>query len=217
MTKAEPQAVASQEASLPRWSSGDHVVFRQVWPGGVWAAIPATVIEDSSEQISVYVAPDTKFAGLNCTRQEYLRVAASGAWECLFYEWTGQHHVWASAPGDACSIWTMWSATDWTHLGWKVNPETPLKRTAIGFDTTDHVLDASADLSSWQWKDEEEFATAIELGLFTAAEGERIRQETRRVVSQCVTSRRQQLQAWTVWRPPAGWTLPVLSNSWETA
>ena len=113
------------DTSVLRWSSGDHVVFRQVWPGGVWAAIPATIIEDSSALVSLYIAPGAMFSGPNCAREEYLHVAAGGAWERKLYEWTGQHHVWASVPGEACSVWTIWSSPDWTHLGWKVNPETP--------------------------------------------------------------------------------------------
>ena len=218
-TESKGQTLTSQEASPPRWSFGGHVIFRQVWPSGVWAAIPATVIEDSSALVSLYIAPGTMFSGPICTREEHLHVAAGGTWERKLYEWTGQHHLWASVPGEACSVWTIWSTPDWTHLGWKANPETPLRRTATGFDTTDHVLDVviSADLGSWRWKDEDELAVAIDLGLFSVAEGEQIRQEAQRVAGECVTSRRQQLQAWADWRPPARWKLPVLQGNWEAA
>jgi len=202
-----------------RWSTGDHVVFRQLRSGGVWAAIPATIVEDGSDLVSLYIAPGTKFSGPICTREEHLHVAASGAWKLKLYEWAGQHHLCATVPGEACSIWTIWSAPDWTHLGWKVNPELPLIRTALGFDTTDYALDAAIDpdLSTWRLKDEDELAVAIELGLFTTAQGEQIRLETRRLASECVTSRRQQLQDWAAWRPPAQWKLPVLPDNWEAA
>ena len=202
-----------------RWSSGDHVQFQQVWGRSVWAAIPATIVEDSSDLVVLYIAPGTMFSGPVCTREEHLPVAASGVWERKLYEWAGQHHLWASVPGEACSIWTVWSAPDWAHVGWKVNPELPLKRTPTGFDTTDHVLDAviSADLSSWRLKDEDELAVAIELGLFTVSEGKRIHQEARRVAGECITSRRRQLQTWAAWRPPSHWKLPVLQSNWEAA
>lgn len=202
-----------------RWSTGDHVLFRQLWSSRVWAAIPATIVEDSNHLVSLYIAPGTTFAGPDCSRDEHLHVAASSAWESKRYEWTGQHHLWSSLPGEAASIWTIWSASDWTHVGWKVNPETPIKRTPLGFDTTDHVLDAviSADLTSWQLKDEDELAVAVELGLFTAAEGERIRQAAQRVAAECVTSRSQQLLAWAAWRPPSQWKLPVLQPNWVAA
>ncbi|MDE0080570.1 MAG: DUF402 domain-containing protein [Caldilineaceae bacterium] len=209
--------MTTPETTVPRWSSGDHVLFRQLWPGGVWAAIPATIVEDSSDLVSLYIAPGTTFAGPDCSRDEHLHVAASRAWETKLYEWTGQHHLWSSLPGEAASIWTIWSAPDWTHVGWKVNPELPLKRTPLGFDTTDHVLDAviSTDITSWQLKDEDELAVAVKLGLFSAAEGEQIRRETQRIAGECVTSRRRQLQTWAAWRPPSQWKLPALPPNWE--
>ena len=92
-TESKGQTLTSQEASQPRRSFGDHVIFRQVWPSGVWAAIPATVIEDSSALVSLYIAPGTMFSGPICSREEHLHVAAGGAWDLKLYEWTGQHHV----------------------------------------------------------------------------------------------------------------------------
>lgn len=209
--------MTSRETSASHWSSGDHGLLRQVWPGGIWAAIPATIVKDSSDLVSLYIAPGTTFAGPDCSRDEHLHAAATGAWKLKRYEWTGQHHLWSSLPGEAASIWTIWSAPDWTHVGWKVNPETPLKRTPLGFDTTDHVLDAviSADLTSWQLKDEDELAVAVDLALFSVAEAEQIRRETQRIAGKCVTSRRRHLQEWAAWRPPAGWNLPILPPNWE--
>lgn len=209
--------MTSRETSAFHWSSGDHVLLRQVWPGGIWAAIPATVVKDGSELVSLYIAPGTIFAGPDCSRDEHLHVAASGAWKLKRYEWTDQHHLWSSLPGEPASIWTIWSAPDWTHVGWKVNPELPLERTPLGFDTTDHVLDATinADLTSWQLKDEDELAVAVELGLFSVAEAEQIHRETHRIATEGVTSRRRQLQTWAAWRPPARWNLPILPPNWE--
>lgn len=101
--------------------------------------------------------------------------------------------------------------------GYAVNPEAPLRRTSVGFDTMDHVLDAviDSDLNSWKWKDENEFAEAIDLGLFNANESERIRQETLRIANEAVTTRRSQMEQWTVWRPPARWGIPNLVPRWE--
>ena len=211
--------MTSRETSASRWTPGDHVLFRQLWSSRVWAAIPATIVEDSSHLVALYIAPGATFAGPDCSRDEHLQVAASGAWETKRYAWTAQHHLWSSLPGEAASIWTIWSAPDWTHVGWKVNPELPLKRTPLGFDTTDHVLDAviSANLTSWQLKDEDERAAAVELGLFSVAEAERIRLETQRIAEECVMSRRRQLQTWAAWRPPAGWNLPTLPQNWEVS
>ena len=200
-----------------RWSPGDHVIYRNVFSGRVWTALPVTVIEDSNALISVYVAPGTKFAFPGCAREQLLAVAASGEWDLVIREWSWQHHVWASVPGEACSVWTMWAHPDWSHLGWKVNPQEPIKRTGIGFDTLDHVLDAviKADLSSWAWKDEDELAEAIELGLITEEESKEIRRVTLRVATDAVKTGHEQLQRWAAWRPPPGWELPALAGDWE--
>ena len=92
-----------------------------------------------------------------------------------------------------------------------------LRRTEIGFDTTDHVLDAviNPDLSSWEWKDEGEFAEAMDLDLFGENMGEQIRRETSRVASEALITRREQLKQWATWRPPVGWRIPNLVPSWE--
>lgn len=50
------------------------------------------------------------------------------------------------------------------------DPETPWRRSAIGFDTLDHVLDVlvAPDRRSWELKDEDELTWATEQGRFTA-------------------------------------------------
>lgn len=59
----------------------------------------------------------------------------------------------------------------------KVSPLARLRRTPIGFDRTDHVLDAVIEpaIDSWAWKDEEEESEATALGLFTPCEADGIR------------------------------------------
>lgn len=199
------------------WAGGDYVIVRQLWDGHVWAAIPATVIEDGPQLLSIYIAPGTSFMGPACTREDHLRVLASGRWDLVPLQWRAQHHLWAAVPGEACSVWTIWTAPDWKHLGWKVNPEAPIRRTRRGFDTTDHVLDAviPPDLISSYWKDEHEFIEAIHRGLFARDEGDRIRLEATRVATEAVTTRSEQLKRWAAWRPPFHWKLPVLVSGWE--
>ena len=51
-----------------------------------------------------------------------------------------------------------------------MNLEEPLKRTAIGFDYLDQLLDIeiAVDLSSWKWKDEDELEEAVARGDYDA-------------------------------------------------
>ena len=67
------------------------------------------------------------------------------------------------------SVLLLWTAGFGELLLWYVNLEEPLKRTAIGFDYLDQLLDIeiAVDLSSWKWKDEDELEAAVVRGVMT--------------------------------------------------
>jgi len=199
-----------------RWLPGDHVIFRQTWAEKVWAAIPVTIVEDSSQRISVYVRPGTEFAAPLCSRDEYLHVMANQNWTLQLLTWYG-HHLWTAIPGAPYSIWSFWSESNWEHQGWKINPELPLQRTSIGFNTTDHIIDAiiQTDLNSWDWKDEDEFDTATQLGLISTNDATQIRQTIVQVTDELLSQQVNQLCALANWRPPSDWTIPVLAGNWH--
>ena len=174
-------------------SGGTAVTLRQVWFGRVWAAFPMTVVEDTPTRRALYIAPGTVFMAPDCTRAEHLRVLASGKWGLVEMTWNEQPMLWTSVPGEAWSVWTIWQTPGWQHNGWKVNPEAPMRRTRLGFDTADYTLDAiiEPDLERWSLKDEDEFSEAIRLELLTETEAAVIRKETRRVVKSLLTGRRR--------------------------
>ena len=60
---------------------------------------------------------------------------------------------------------------------WYVNLQTPLRRTALGFDYLDQELDIviAPDLNSWRWKDEEGFAALLQRGRIAPADAARLR------------------------------------------
>jgi predicted RNA-binding protein associated with RNAse of E/G family len=68
--------------------------------------------------------------------------------------------------------------------GWYVNLEATWRRTTIGFDTQDLVLDVTVadDLSSWAWKDEDELAWSVSVGKYSPQQAEQIRGEGVRVM-----------------------------------
>jgi len=176
-----------------------------------------TVVEDTPTRRALYIAPGTVFMAPDCTRAEHLRVLASGKWDLVEMTWNEQPMLWTSVPGEPCSVWTIWQAPNWQHIGWKVNPEAPMKRTRLGFDTADYTLDAviEPDLERWSWKDEDEFAEAILLGLLTTTEATAIREGTRMVVESLLMVQRDDLRAWAAWRPLAHWTVPTLPLDWD--
>jgi len=79
------------------------------------------------------------------------------------------------------------------------------------FDTTDWALDIVVEPDgAWHWKDEDEFAEAIELGVFDMAAADAVRAEGERVVAE-----RPWPTGWEDWRPPREWTPLSLPADWH--
>jgi predicted RNA-binding protein associated with RNAse of E/G family len=111
----------------------------------------------------------------------------------------------------------MWETGQSNLRCWYVNLEEPLRRTSIGFDSMDYLLDIviSPDRSSWHWKDEDEFEAILRAGVITETEGRSIREEGRRAIRKMEENRSPFCDGWEFWRPPPGWTLPELAEGWE--
>ncbi|MER3553193.1 MAG: hypothetical protein C4331_02255 [Meiothermus sp.] len=111
----------------------------------------------------------------------------------------------------------MWNEASGRHLGWKLNPEAPLKHTKIGFDARDHALDVIIEpgMQSWRLKDEDELAEAVEIGLFAELEAEAIRKTLSGALEDFFGKRHEEMQNRAEWKPHRGWTLPVLNEAWE--
>jgi len=103
--------------------------------------------------------------------------------------------------GDAHTVEVVWDES-WTHLGWYVNLQAPLRVTGRLFDTTDWALDVVVDPDgTWRWKDEDDLRRAVELGVFDDGSAEAVRAEGERVVDE-----RPWPTGWEGWRPPPYWT-----------
>src|SRR5260370_26527230 len=90
-------------------------------------------------------------------------------------------HVW----GTSHSLLRSWNFERDQAEGWYVNLEAPWRRTSIGFDSEDHVLDITVadDLSSWSWKDEDELEWSVEAGKYTRTQADEFRAEGERVAA----------------------------------
>ena len=120
-----------------------------------------------------------------------------------------------SWPGVAHAV-LLFFRSDWTPWNWYVNLEEPLRRTRIGFDTLDHELDAIVELDgSWRWKDEDELAEAVRLGVIAAEDEPRLRAEGERAVQRVLEQEPPFDRDWTTWRPEPSWPLPELPEGWE--
>jgi predicted RNA-binding protein associated with RNAse of E/G family len=106
---------------------------------------------------------------------------------------------------------------DGSPRGWYVNLQTPLARTQVGWDTVDHALDVlvTLDRSSWTWKDEDELAEAIGLGLFTEDDAASFRYWGERAIEHLVLHQPPFDEEWVDWRPDPTWPVPELPPGWD--
>jgi predicted RNA-binding protein associated with RNAse of E/G family len=112
-------------------------------------------------------------------------------------------------PGDRHAIEVLWD-TSWEDRGWYVNLQAPLVVRGVNFDTCDHALDVRIlSDGAWHWKDEDDFAEAVALGILDEAEARLVRAEGERVIAA-----RPWPTGWEKWRPPSDWAPLRLPSDW---
>ena len=199
-----------------RWTLGNPIVLRGVWRQRLWFACPVVVVQDTPALIAVYwragtwvKVPEKRFAPQDMLSTEQL--------DLVDKMWTETDVLMLAVPGAAHSIYAMWEAGHTSFRCWYINLEEPLRRTSIGFDTMDHLLDvvASPDRSEWRWKDEDEFREAEAIGVYSSEEARAIRAEGERVIKLMQANQSPFCDGWEKWSPPAEWRIPELPANWD--
>jgi hypothetical protein len=100
--------------------------------------------------------------------------------------------------------------------GWKVDIQTPFRRTRDGFDSTDEVLDLMVRPDrSWQWKDQAQLAQLVALGLYSEAERERIQQVGRDLLPLLQAGASPFDDRWIDWHPTPELVISALPDGWN--
>jgi hypothetical protein len=196
----------------PRFSRGDHVVWRIIWYARVWWALPVTVVEDD-EVVILYVAPGTPFHGN--VEGEQPRLPPD--WMLVERTWSEQPVLQLTRPAERHSVWAVWRGLGEELAYWYVNLQEPLRRTHLGFDTRDNMLDiiVEPDLSAWRWKDEDHVAAAVQCGVLSAAEADAVRREGERVIKLLEAGTPPFDPGWAAWEPDPSWAVPALPRGWD--
>lgn len=203
------------------WRRGDSVVWRSRPQGQLGYVMPLMVVVDTAALTVLFQAP-----GSICKRRTGVCGGPRGR-SLLPGEWHGRHEnaLWTGAPnlrlhvpGTTHAIIRSWDFACDCAEGWYVNLEAPWRRTAIGFDTQDLVLDVTVapDLSSWAWKDEDELAWSVAVGRLSVAEAEAIRTAGWRAIAALEARTWPFVPDWSVWRPDPHWPVPVLPANWAS-
>jgi uncharacterized protein DUF402 len=187
-----------------RRAPGAHALLRQLHGGQIWTAAPVVVVEDSAERVVLWLPSETR--GMAAAGEFY------GDWTLSERRWSGRGEiVRLSRVGRAHSI-LHFHHPDGSFRGWYVNLEAPLRRTPLGWDFDDHVLDLWIELDgAWRWLDEDELEECVARGVLDSGEAAAARAEGERVIAEWPFP-----TGFEGWRPDPAWRLPSLPAEWRT-
>jgi uncharacterized protein DUF402 len=163
----------------PAFAPGSTAVRRDVLRGRVWTATPNRVLADDGGVVVLVCWPGVRMLGPttwthwlrtgdDAVRERAIPDLAAGRWELEPWIWRDTTMVSEFRPGQHFSVHRLLSGEPAT---WYVNFELPYRRTPIGIDTFDLLLDleVAPDLSGYRWKDEDEYAQGRRVGLIDDA------------------------------------------------
>lgn len=234
-SRAEPRPTGAPvvEGVSDRWPPGHVVVHQEVWADRVWAARPTIVAADEPTRLVLWLPHGTRRkvpaapprfqaqprhndGGLptEADHRGVIENLASGAWTHTDHHWDVST-LCILRPGEWHAVWVSWLASG-EHLGWYVNLQRPYRRTRLGIEAMDLMLDivVEPDLS-WRWKDREEFDEIARRGIFDPDLVGRVRHEGRSVIERIEARAAPFSEAWPGWQPDPDWSIPVLPAGWD--
>jgi hypothetical protein len=177
----------------------------------------ATMVRDTDDLWMFYIPPRTRWFGPSPRERPWVALKAPGAtWTLEEHTWTDAHVLSFAWPGAGAAVLHFWNEA-WTPLYWYVNVEAPLRRFALGFDTFDHDLDivVEPDRSSWRWKDVDDVAEGIRLGVYTSQDEATFRRAAARALRRLRDREAPFDREWSTWRPDPTWPPPDLAAGWD--
>jgi predicted RNA-binding protein associated with RNAse of E/G family len=198
---------------------GQTIVLREILQKRVRSAQPQIVVQDEPDLLVLYIPVGTRWKlpfALNGGRAGPSS-RLKGEWILKDSEWLGGLNRLTMKILDAdYSVEIYRDAANDSLRGWYINLEDPFRRTALGFDFLDQMLDiiVSPDLSTWRWKDEDEFEEAVRLGVLSPARSSTLRSEGEKAIA-WLQSGKSPFNGWEKWRPDPSWQIPILPEGWD--
>jgi protein associated with RNAse G/E len=208
------------------FAAGETVVRRDMVRGKVWTAAPLRVVHDRPGGRELLLAHwpgiearvgttwiDWLAKGDEAARKQAVPLLVNGGWRLGTWVWRTTAVLSWFGVDENFSVYRFHNVED-GGMHWYVNFERPYRRTRIGIDTFDLLLDlvVAPDLSSWSWKDEDEYAQGRRLGLIGDAEHRRIEQARLRALALIESRGGPFAQDWSDWRVQPDWPLPTLPH-----
>lgn len=198
--------------------TGQTIAIREMWDGKIWTARACFVVKDTPEIMAFY-AP----YGIVSKMPHSLDGSSGSIKNRIQSEWilsdTGSpetRKLKLIAPGCRYSVIVFQDYKDGNLLGWYINLEEPLGKTAISYDSIDLILDAiiKPDLSGWYWDDEDELDEVVSAGIMSEETAEDLYKEGERAVN-WIISGDSPFNSWESWQPDPSWGIPELPSGWD--
>ena len=209
-----------------RFEPGKHIVIRNVFQGRIQTVFPSIVVVDSPELVVTWLPletpvlngvtdPSAKYDGGN--RRLSAETMIAKQWDMAERNWHTSGTLRIKNPRFMWSLWVFWEPNMTEVRSWYINIDATYKRTRLGFDTWDMFLDVvvQPDRKTWRYKDEDEFAEAIEAGIFTAFEAQEVRDTAARALQTIAENRKPFSNIWADWRPDILWGIPQIPKNWD--
>ena len=188
-------------------------VYRSIFRRQIVFVQTGRVLEETPERVVTVTLPGDDTRAPVGSRLEVLESMANGSVRTQQLAWHTNRVLWITPFAEAHALGLLWDGETGRFKGYYVNLQAPLTRTASGMDSCDYVLDiVITPDGAWRWKDEDEFALAIDLGIFSDAEAEQIRCEGERVIASLP---RLLPTGWEDWRPDPEWPPVALPPNWD--
>jgi hypothetical protein len=202
-------------SALSNWKVGTSLTCRSVGKR-VFSAYPAVVVQDTPDLIALYLPAGTigKTTDKRITPQDM--IAPEGI-TLVNHVWVRTDVLFLAGPEDAFCTYLMWKSGTRELICWYINLQEPTRRTSIGIDTLDNILDIviSPDMTEWRWKDTDEFEEAQKVGLYSRERAREIWAEGEKAVRLLTSERRSFYEGWKEWQADPEWEIPKLSPLWD--
>jgi predicted RNA-binding protein associated with RNAse of E/G family len=197
------------------WRAGASIALREIWDKKIWEARAATVVEDGPSRTMLYVPPHAAKKRAVNMHGVHMHIP-TGEWTHVDATSSYRHVLSFAWPSRSYGVLMSWHPTGNKFLGWYVNFQTPMRRTSIGFDSTDHILDITVDPTRhWQWKDEAELKQALDAGTVTQDQADAFRAEGEGVIKHILEREEPFDDRWLKWEADPGWRMPVIDGNWN--
>ena len=194
---------------------GDAVIVREVWRGTIWTVRALTVVRDEPGLTALHQPAGAPWKRPYSLDGRPLRLPLE-PWT-LRDDALPEDALRLVVPGEAHSVLLIWRE-QWQLMCWYINLEEPFRRTAKGFDYMDQTLDivVEPDMSSWRWKDEDEFREAIAKGIYSREQARAIRAEGEQALRRLLAREPPYDERWEDWRPDPSWDRRQIKDGWES-